>query len=408
MKIGIIGLGYVGLPLALSFSKKYNVNAFDINKEKISELKNGHDRTGEISNKDLLRLKKICFSNDILDLNICNIFIIAVPTPITKKNKPDLNSLKSACRLVSKVIKKKSIVIFESTVYPGVTEDICVPILEKHSKLKFNKDFFCGYSPERINPGDKKNNINNIIKLTSGSTKKTAIIIDKLYKSIIQAGTYMTSSIKIAEAAKSIENAQRDINIAFVNELKVIFDKMNLDTFQILNAAKTKWNFLNFEPGLVGGHCIGVDPYYLSFVSQKYNYNPKVILSGREMNDKFHYHLIDNFIKKFKKPYNTKKILILGFTFKENCKDHRNTKIYDLYKVLLAKGFMVDIFDPLVDRDEVLQSYKIKILESLYKKKYDGVFIGVKHDYFKKLGKKKITNLSKKRHTIYDFKNLFN
>ena len=408
MKIGIIGLGYVGLPLALAFSKKYKVSAFDINKDKIIELNNGHDRTGEISNKDISRLKQIHFSNDIMDLIYCNIYIIAVPTPVTKINKPNLKNLKNACRLVAKIIKKKSIVIFESTVYPGVTEDICVPILEKFSKLKFNKDFFCGYSPERINPGDEKYNINNITKLTSGSTKRTALIIDRLYKSIIRAGTYMTSSIRVAEAAKSIENAQRDINIAFVNELKIIFDKMNLDIFQILKAARTKWNFLNFEPGLVGGHCIGVDPYYLSFVSQKYKHNPKVILSGREINNKFYNHLVDDFTKKIKKPHNKKKILILGFTFKENCKDHRNTKIFDLYKALLNKQFAVDIFDPIVDRDEVFQNYNIKILKSLRKKKYDGVFIGVKHDFFKKLGKKKITDLCKKKHVIYDFKNLFN
>ena len=407
MRIGIIGLGYVGLPLALSFSKKYKVTAFDINKDKIFELKNSHDRTGEISNKDKLKLKKIHFSNDILHLKDCNIYIIAVPTPVTKKNKPDLKILKNACSLVAKVIKKKSIVIFESTVYPGVTEDICVPILEKNSKLKFNKDFFCGYSPERINPGDQKHNINNIVKLTSGSTLKTAFTVDKLYKSIIKSGTFMTSSIRVAEAAKSIENAQRDINIAFVNELKIIFDKMGLDIFEILKAAQTKWNFLNFEPGLVGGHCIGVDPYYLSYISQKYNHNPRVILSGRKTNNQFHDHLINDFIKKFNSTYYKKKILILGFTFKENCKDHRNTKIFDLYKGLLKKGFIVDIYDPYVDRQEVLHQYNVRILKSLNKNKYDGVFIAVKHRYFQKMGKKKIRGLCKKKHLIYDFKNLF-
>ena len=408
MIIGIVGLGYVGLPLAIVFSKKYKVNAFDINKKKINELKHNYDSTNEISKNDLLKLNKINFSDNINLLSKCNIFIIAVPTPVNKKNKPDLKNLKKACILVSKVMKKKSIVIFESTVYPGVTEKICAPILEKNSDLKFNKDFFCGYSPERINPGDKINNINNIIKLTSGSTQKTAITVNKLYSDVIKAGTYMTNSIEIAEAAKSIENAQRDINIAFVNELKIIFDKMNLDIFQILKAAKTKWNFLNFEPGLVGGHCIGVDPYYLSFISQKYNHNPRVILSGRKINDEFHNHLIEDFTKKIEKPISKKKILILGFTFKENCKDHRNTKILNLYKGFLKKGFTVDIFDPYVDKKEVLSFYNVKILKSLNSKKYDGVFIAVKHNYFKKLGKKKIIGLCKKKHIIYDFKNLFN
>ena len=407
MKIGIIGLGYVGLPLALSFSKKYKVNAFDINKDKVLELRSGLDRTGEISNKDLKKLKKINFSYLISDLSNCDVYIIAVPTPVTKKNRPDLKNLINACILVSKVLKKKSIVIFESTVYPGVTEDVCVPILEKYSKLRFNKDFYCGYSPERINPGDKKYNINNIVKLTSGSTIKTALTVDKLYKSIIKSGTFMTSSIKVAEAAKSIENAQRDINIAFVNELKIIFDKMGLNIFEILKAARTKWNFLNFEPGLVGGHCIGVDPYYLSFISQKYNHNPKVILSGRKINNQFHNHLINDFIKKFKSSCYRKKILILGFTFKENCKDHRNTKIFDLYKGLLRKGFIVDIYDPHVDRKEVLQQYNVKILKSLNKNKYDGIFIAVKHRYFQKMGIKRIKDLCKKKHLIYDFKNLF-
>ena len=408
MKIGIIGLGYVGLPLAISFSEKYSVTAFDTNSEKIFELKQSYDRTNEIAKKDLKKLNRIKFTDKIINLNNSNIFIVAVPTPVDSQNEPDLSNLKKACKMVAKVMKKKSIVIFESTVYPGVTEEICAPILSQYSKLIFNKDFFCGYSPERINPGDKVYNINNIVKLTSGSTSKTKKIVDNLYSSVIRAGTFSTESIKIAEAAKAIENAQRDINIAFVNELKIIFDKMNLNIYDILKAANTKWNFLNFEPGLVGGHCIGVDPYYLSHISQKYGHNPKVILSGRKINDNFHNHLIKDFIKNLEKPHQNKKILILGFTFKENCKDHRNSKILNLYNGLKKKGFKVDIFDPYVDENEVLNLYNVKMLTTLNKNKYDGIFIAVKHNYFKKMGKKKIKELCKKNCKIYDFKKLFN
>ena len=408
MKIGIIGLGYVGLPLAISFLKKHDVYAFDTNKKKISELKNNYDRNHELQKNDLKKLKKIKFSNNIILLKECKIFIVAVPTPVKKNFSPDLSNLKKACISLSKVISKNSIIIFESTVYPGVTENFCAPILSKYSSLKYNVDFFCGYSPERINPGDKKHNINNIVKLTSGSTEKVSKIVDKLYSGVIKAGTYRTKSIKIAEAAKSIENAQRDINIAFINELKIIFDKMNLNINEILDAANTKWNFLNFKPGLVGGHCIGVDPYYLSHVSQLNNYKPKVILSGRKVNDNFHKHLIKDFSKKFKNFKQKKKILILGFTFKENCKDHRNSKIVKLRNGLIKKGFDVDIFDPYVDKKDVLNTYNLKILSSIKKYCYDGVFIAVKHDYFKKIGLKKIITFCKKKHVIYDFKNLFN
>jgi UDP-N-acetyl-D-galactosamine dehydrogenase len=406
MKVGIIGLGYVGLPLAIAFQKKYDVYAYDNNNKKIAQLKNNYDKTNELSKKELKNLSNIKFSNKISDLKDCKIFIIAVPTPINKKNNPDLSILKKACVSVAKIMKINSIVVFESTVYPGVTEEICVPILSKYSALKYNKEFFCGYSPERINPGDKIHNINNIVKLTSGSTEKISRIVDNLYSKVIDAGTYRAKSIKIAEAAKSIENAQRDINIAFINELKIIFDKMNLDLYEILKAAQTKWNFLKFEPGLVGGHCIGVDPYYLSYISQKYKHVPRIILSGRNINDNFHNHIIEDFAKKFKKPILRKKILILGFAFKENCRDCRNTKINNLYKGLKKKGFKVEIFDPHVDKKDVWKVYKIKILSKIKKNKYDGVIVAVKHDYFKKIGLNKIISFCKKKHVLYNFKNL--
>ncbi len=336
--ITVIGLGYVGLPLALLFSSKYQCIGFDINKNRISDLKKGIDITKEHSKKQISSKKKLRFTSKLEDLKIANIFVITVPTPITSTNSPDLKIIKNATRMVSKVIKKDDIVIFESTVYPGLSEHLAVNILEKYSGLIYNKDFFIGYSPERINPGDNINNIQSICKVTSGSNLKTAKIIDNLYKSVINAGTYLAPSIKVAEAAKVIENTQRDLNIALFNELSIIFNKIGIETVDVINAAKTKWNFIPFEPGLVGGHCIGVDPYYLTYKSKEVGHNPKIILSGRKINNnmtKHIYNLLDLEIKKEKNlkkiPKNNRNILILGFSFKENIPDIRNTKIIDLY-----------------------------------------------------------------------------
>ena len=310
IKIGILGLGYVGLPLAISLQKYFNVLAYDSDKKKINELKNSFDRNNQFSKKNLKNAKKINFFQDIKDLQKCNVYIIAVPTPVNKNNLPDLSILKQATIDVSKLLSKNDTIIYESTVYPGVTEEICVPIIEKKTKLIFNKDFFCGYSPERINPGDKKKTIENIVKITSGSNKKTLNLVDSIYKKISKVGTYKAESIRVAEAAKVIENAQRDINIAFINEVKIIFDKVNINTNQVLKAANTKWNFLNFKPGFVGGHCIGVDPYYLSFMAKNNNYTPKVILSGRKINDNMAHYEAKNFIKKIGNTITKKKFLL--------------------------------------------------------------------------------------------------
>ncbi len=338
--ISIIGLGYVGLPLAVEFAKFFDVIAFDYNSKRINELRNNLDENNEIKKNELKKLKKLYFTENEKDLKKSNIFIIAVPTPIKKNKKPNLIFLKQACITVSKYISKKDIVIFESTVYPGLTDDYCIPIIEKYSKFKINKDFFCGYSPERINPGDKKNKLSTIVKITSGSNYKTSIFVDNLYKKIIKAGTYRTSSIKIAEAAKVIENTQRDLNIAFINELSIIFNKLHLDTDEILKAASTKWNFIKFSPGLVGGHCIGVDPYYLTYKAKKVGYSPKIILSGRDMNDNMVKYVSKRFLNKLsekKIKIINSQILILGFSFKENCSDTRNSKIKDLHKLLIRK-----------------------------------------------------------------------
>ena len=329
IKIGIIGLGYVGLPLAIALQKYFKIDAYDSNLEKIEELRKFKDRNDQFSKILLKRAKNINYHENIEKLENCNIYIVAVPTPVSKSNKPDLSILKKATLEVCKIISKGDTVIYESTVYPGVTEEVCVPIIEAKTKLKLNKSFFCGYSPERINPGDDKRTIEKIVKITSGSNKKTSNLVDKIYKKISKVGTYKTESIKVAEAAKVIENAQRDINIAFMNEIKIIFDKIDIDINQVLKAANTKWNFLNFKPGFVGGHCIGVDPYYLSHLAKKNYYNPKVILSGRNINDNMSFYESLNFSKKIKNLNKSKKnkILIMGATFKENCKDMRNSKV---------------------------------------------------------------------------------
>lgn len=408
-KISIIGMGYIGLPLAVLFSKKINVVGFDISSKRIENLKVFKDQNKEFSFNDLKNNKKLIFSKSTQDLVNSDIFIIAVPTPINKNKTPDLSHLKSACELVGKYLKKGSIVIFESTVYPGCTEDFCNPILERVSKFKMNKDFFIGYSPERINFGDKKNTLSSVKKIISASNKKTLSKISKLYNTIIKAGIYNCESIKIAEAAKIIENSQRDINIAFINEINQIFDKMNLDTYKVLEAAKTKWNFLNFEPGLVGGHCIGVDPYYLTHKAKKIGFKTKVILSGREINDNMGTYIANRFINKLKKNKNSKKILIMGLSFKENIPDIRNSKVFDIINVLKKKNYKIDVFDPVVDQNEI-KKYKLnfKRLSEINTNYYDGILIAVKHSFFKKMKFKKIKNFGKSNSIIYDLKKVFN
>jgi UDP-N-acetyl-D-galactosamine dehydrogenase len=384
-KIGIIGLGYVGLPLAVEFGKKYNTIGFDINEKRISELNNGYDRTKEITIIELQNSIKLSFTNNYKDISDCNFYIITVPTPIDKYNNPDLTPLKSASEIIGKILKKGDIVVYESTVYPGATEEVCVPILEEFSKLKFNKDFFCGYSPERINPGDKQHTLVSIKKVTSGSTLEIGKQIDDLYKSIINAGTFLVSSIKVAEAAKVIENTQRDINIAFVNELALIFNLLGIDTNEVLEAASTKWNFLPFKPGLVGGHCIGVDPFYLTYKAQEMGYNPEIILSGRRLNDRMSEYITSKFIKLMINKgikINGSKVLILGLTFKENCPDIRNSKVFDIIKELTEYGVSIDLYDPWANKDDVELYSGLKLKEAVEINKYHGILHAVAHNEF--------------------------
>lgn len=394
-KICIIGLGYVGLPLAISFQKYFKVIGYDINSDRIENLKRNIDTTEEVNKNELSKAKSIEFTSNKNDINFVDIFIVTVPTPIFKNKIPDLRLLKKSCITVAQKIKKNNIVIFESTVYPGVTEEVCATIIEKKSGLIFNKDFFCGYSPERIDPGQSKHKLENIIKITSGSNNISSKVVDQLYKKIIKAGTYQAQSIRIAEAAKVIENTQRDLNISLINELSILFNKLNINTNHVLDAASTKWNFINFRPGLVGGHCIGVDPYYLTYKSEKIGYKPKVILAGRKMNDEMSLYVSEQVLDSLKKKHKNiknKKILILGFAFKEDCKDVRNTKVYDLIKHLKKKNLRVDIFDPLVESVEVEKYYKIKLLKSLPRNNYDLIIIAVGHKVFKKIDKKYFSN----------------
>ncbi len=381
--IAIIGLGYVGLPLAQEFSRFFNTIGYDIDLSKIKNYKQGIDYYGYLDVSNNLLNKNLKFTNSLNDIAHCNIFIITVPTPITKSKEPDLSFLLNATDSVSKILKKGDIVIYESTVYPGCTEEDCVPILEK-SKLKYNKDFFCGYSPERINPGDKKNTLTKIVKVTSGSNEEIAEKVDKLYKKIITAGTYKANSIKVAEASKAIENAQRDLNISFMNELALIFDKMEINTSDVINAASSKWNFMNFSPGLVGGHCISVDPYYLAYKSKSLGYFPEVILSGRRVNDFIPSFVSSKIIKTLSNKGTFKlnpKVLILGITFKENFSDIRNTKVPIIYEELLQHNINVDIYDNHANSEEVRKTYKIELINSLTRK-YDAIIITVPHDNF--------------------------
>jgi UDP-N-acetyl-D-galactosamine dehydrogenase len=404
-KIAIIGLGYVGLPLAVEFGKKFKVIGFDISIERINELKNGYDRTLESNSIEILAAKTLSFSFNTNDLKNSNVFIVTVPTPIDKFKAPDLKPLLSASEMLGKVLKKGDIVIYESTVYPGCTEEDCVPILEKYSKLIYNKDFFCGYSPERINPGDRVNTLTKIKKVTSGSTPETANYVDTLYKSIITAGTHKAQSIKVAEASKAIENAQRDINISFINELALIFDKLEIDTNEVLEAAATKWNFLKYKPGLVGGHCIGVDPYYLAHKAESLGYYPQVILSGRRVNDNMGIFVSNKVIKlMINKGIAIKgaTALILGFTFKENCPDTRNSKVIDIYQELKLFGLKVDIYDPHAEKIQVKKQYGVSIISK--PKKYDCIVLAVAHDEFNKLN---LSNIKNNKSVVYDIKSFF-
>jgi len=408
--VGIIGLGYVGLPLAVTFAKKHKVIGFDINEKRVNQLNSGEDSTNELTKDQVLKSldKSIYFSSKEDDLKDVNFFIVTVPTPINKDKTPNLNPVISASKTVAKYLKKDSIVVFESTVYPGVTEDICVPILEKGSGLKFKEDFHVGYSPERINPGDKEHTVTKIKKVVSGSSAFALKKISEVYGSVITAGIYEAESIKVAEAAKVIENTQRDINIAFVNELSVIFEKMGIDTNQVLKAAGTKWNFLNFFPGLVGGHCIGVDPYYLAHKSQELGYNPEIILSGRRMNDNMPIHLVSRIIKKLLSNNNlsqTKTALILGATFKENCPDLRNSKVYDIYKELSDYNFQIEVHDPVADFNELTELYGNSAIESIIKdKKYDVLIIAVSHKEFLNINPESFINNNS---VVFDVKGMF-
>jgi UDP-N-acetyl-D-galactosamine dehydrogenase len=386
-KVAIIGLGYVGLPLAVEFGKKYTTIGFDIDQKRINELKEGYDRTLESNKNEIVASKNLKFSFKIEDLKSYNIFIVTVPTPIDQFKAPDLRPLLNASKMIGAILKKDDIVIYESTVYPGCTEEDCVPVLEIESGLKFNIDFFCGYSPERINPGDKINTLTKIKKVTSGSTSEIAELVDGLYKSIIEAGTYLAPSIKVAEAAKAIENAQRDINISFVNELALIFDRIGIDTNDVLDAAGTKWNFLKYKPGLVGGHCIGVDPYYLAHKAESLGYYPQVILSGRRVNDNMGLFVANKLLKLMIRNNHlvTKsKVLILGITFKENCPDIRNSKVIDIYRELLQFKLEVDIYDPYATYEEVKKEYNIELIKKV-EKKYEAILLAVSHDEFLKL-----------------------
>ncbi len=407
IKISLIGLGYVGLPLAIEFGKKYKTVGFDINETRIAELSKGIDRTLEVTSDDLKSATQLTFSNKIDDIKDCNHFVVTVPTPIDKNNRPDLTPLIKASETVGKVLKKGDIVIYESTVYPGATEEDCVPALEKQSGLKYNIDFFCGYSPERINPGDKVHTVTKIRKVTSGSTPEIAEKVDNLYKSVIVAGTYKASSIKVAEAAKVIENSQRDINIAFVNELALIFNKMGIDTHEVLDAAGTKWNFLPFKPGLVGGHCIGVDPFYLTHKAQEAGYHPEIILAGRRLNDNMGAYVAQQAVKLMIKKGDTisgSNVLVMGITFKENCPDIRNSKVIDIINELKEFDCNVQIFDSWADKAEVKHEYGVEIEtdgNKLTKNSYDAIVLAVSHDTFKIID---IKSLLKPTGIIYDVK----
>ena len=407
MKLAIIGLGYVGLPLAVEFGKKYPTTGFDINAPRIAELVAGNDSTLEVDTAELKEATQLSYTTDIEQLKASNIYIVTVPTPIDEHKRPDLTPLEKSSETVGKVLSKGDIVIYESTVYPGATEEVCIPILEHHSGLTFNKDFFAGYSPERINPGDKEHRVTTIKKVTSGSTPEIATTVDKLYRSIITAGTHLASSIKVAEAAKVIENTQRDINIALINELALIFKRLNIDTEEVLKAAGSKWNFLPFRPGLVGGHCIGVDPYYLTHKAMEVGYHPEIILAGRRLNDSMGKYVaseIINLMTRKRIPVVDSNILVMGLTFKEDCPDLRNTRVVDVIQELNDFHCNIDVYDPWIDKGESKHEYGISPVEQPEKGKYDAVIIAVAHHQFKTMGIDAIRALGKENHVLYDIK----
>ncbi len=406
-EIAIIGLGYVGLPLAMQFSKKYKTIGYDLNSNRIEELNSGFDKTNEVAKEEILANKNLLFTDSLSKISHCNCFIVTVPTPIDSRNVPDLEPLLHATKKIATILKKGDIVIYESTVYPGTTEEECAPLLEELSGLSFNDDFFLGYSPERVNPGDKEHKVGNITKITSGSTPEVAAIIDQLYSSIIQAGTYQASSIRVAEAAKVIENTQRDVNIGLINEFAIIFNKLNIDTQEVLEAAETKWNFLPFRPGLVGGHCIGVDPYYLTYKAQNLGYEPEIILAGRRLNDSMGSYVAKQTLKALKEKsikLDKAKILIMGLTFKENCSDIRNSKVVDIYKKLESSVSKVDCFDPYADSSEAEREYGIKPINAPERESYDAIILAVAHRKFIDMGAEGIKRYGKKEHVIYDLK----
>ena len=407
--IAIIGLGYVGLPLAAEFGKQLPCTGFDINQNRIEKLRQGEDETLELSEQELSEATQLSYTNSHSDLKACNIYIVTVPTPIDNSNQPDLTPLQKASKLVGSVIDPGNIVIFESTVYPGCTEEICVPIIEKTSDLIFNKDFYAGYSPERINPGDKEHRVNNIVKVTSGSTPEVSDYVDSLYRKVVTVGTHQASSIKVAEAAKVIENTQRDVNIALINELSLIFNKLQIDTLEVLEAAGSKWNFLPFRPGLVGGHCISVDPYYLTHKAQQIGYHPEVILSGRRINDGMGYYIADTVIKLMtQKRINVvdANILIMGLTFKENCPDLRNTRVIDIIEQLESYHANVAVYDPWVDSDEAKATYNIDLVKEPTPQNYDAILLCVGHNQFREMGADAIRGLGKDSHILYDVKHI--
>ena len=407
LKIAIIGLGYVGLPLAVEFGKKVPVMGFDIHQKRIDELQSGQDHTLEVSPKELKQATHLSYTTNLQQLADCNFFIVTVPTPIDEFKQPDLTPLVKASESIAKVLKKGDVVVYESTVYPGATEEVCIPVLEKNSGLKFNQDFYAGYSPERINPGDKLHRVTNILKITSGSTPAVADYVDQVYNLVIEAGTHKAASIKVAEAAKVIENTQRDVNIALINELALIFNKMGIDTEAVLQAAGTKWNFLPFRPGLVGGHCIGVDPYYLTHKAQAIGYNPEIILAGRRLNDGMGAYVVTQLVKAMLKKriqVEDAKVLILGLSFKENCPDIRNTRIIDIVNELKEYHTQIDVYDPWVDAAEAEHEYGISPISNLENGKYDAVILAVAHHQFKDMGVQAIRALGKSEHVLYDLK----
>ncbi|OMH30904.1 Vi polysaccharide biosynthesis UDP-N-acetylglucosamine C-6 dehydrogenase TviB [Motiliproteus sp. MSK22-1] len=409
LKLAVIGLGYVGLPLAVSFGKKFETVGFDIKAERVDELLAGRDSTLEVSAEELRQTKHLSFSSEANDLADCRVYIVTVPTPIDEYNQPDLTPLRRASELIGRVLSDGDTVIYESTVYPGATEEVCVPILEQVSGLSFNKEFYVGYSPERINPGDKQHRLETILKVTSGSTPEVADFVDRLYGSIITAGTHKAASIKVAEAAKVIENTQRDLNIALINELAIIFDRLEIDTGEVLKAAGTKWNFLPFRPGLVGGHCISIDPYYLTHKAQAIGYHPEIILAGRRLNDGMGAFVVSKVIKLMtqrKIQVVDSRVLILGLTFKENCPDLRNTRVVDMIQELSEYNAQIDVYDPWADKAEAQKEYGITLLEEPKEGTYDAIILAVGHDQFAKMSAEDIRSLGKSNHIVYDIKHL--